>query len=224
MSVLNIINKARRLTYTDISQYTNTEWLEDLNEVYADLVTDIIQDVNEDYFYDEFTTDLVQWQYEYQFQAPTATTTGMNKVKELFVNYWAWYKEASQVVNLQFPADYLAVNQDKEHPIFTIKDNSVFLYPTPTQSINEWLKANVTIIPRDLLLTDTDTDIKIQRQYHKLLFFGLLPYVYQQIWMLNEKNDSLQTYERLKLDLINKLTDRNLSPLEVPMLSLESIS
>lgn len=221
MNVQQILNKARRLWYITKQVYDDVMWLEDLNEIYQDIVTTIIQRVNEDYFYNIYTTSLTAWINEYKFQEPTSSEDWMNKLKELYIKYWNEFKKARQIEEstMQESPEWYEVNQSPLYPLFKIADNSVFIYPKPS---NIWeLKASVTIIPQDLLITDTEDRIKLQRQHHNVLVFWLLVYIYQQRGMINEKNDALATYERLKNDLVMKLSDRDLSPLEtsIPDLS-----
>lgn len=217
MNVEWILNKSRRLAYCDITQYPNTEWLEDLNEIYQDLVTTITQQVNEDYFYDIFTSNTVDWQNEYTFSVPIAEAVWMNKLKSLYVKYTAdWeYRTARQISEstMEMTPDWYKINQSPEDPVFRIADNSFFIYPTPKEVVVWGIKLSVTTIPRDLLIDDTESAIKLHRQYHNVLIWGILPYIFQSKWLINEKNDALATYERLKRDLVRKLTDRDLSPL-----------
>lgn len=217
MNVQWIINKARRLWYIDDNQYDNTVWLEDLNEIYQDIITTITQKVNEDYFYDIFTADLVSWQNEYSLQSPTSITSWMNKIKEVYIKYWTDFKKARQIEEstMETTPEWYEVNQSPEYPLFRIADNSLFIYPKPKE-IGQ-LKVSITIIPVDLLLTDWEEKIKLQRQYHKVLVQGLLPYIYQQRWMINEKNDAIANYERQKEDLVRKMSDRDMSPLETSL-------
>lgn len=224
MIPLWILNKARRLTYSNTDQYDNIVWLEDLNEVYQDIVTTVTQEVNEDYFYDIFTSDLVANQNEYSFRTPTSWDVWMNKLKELYIKYTAdWdYKRAKNIseATMEMTPDWYETNQSPENPIFIIADNSVFIYPKPSINVTWGIRASVTTIPRDLLIDDEESAIKLQRQHHKVLVYGVIPYIYTQRWMLNEAWVSMQMYEQLKTDLIMKLSDRDLSPLETSLPSL----
>lgn len=215
MNVEWILNKSRRLAYTNIWQYPNVEWLEDLNEIYQDLVTTITQEVNENYFYDIFKGDLVVWQNEYTFRTPTAGVVWMNKLKALYIKYDTDYKKARQISEstMEMTPEWYEINQSPENPLFRIADNSVFIYPTPTEAVVWGIKLSATTMPKDLLINDDESAIKLHRQYHNVLVWGILPYIFQSKGMINEKNDALATYERLKRDLVRKLTDRDLSPL-----------
>jgi len=221
MTPESILNKSRRLTYSNTNQYDNIVWIEDLNEVYQDIVTTITQKVNEDYFYDIFTDDLVSGQNEYQFKIPEATEVWMNKLKELYIKYTAdWdFKRAKNTseATMEMTPDWYETNQSPETPLFTIADNSVFIYPKPSINVTGGIRASVTTIPKDLLIDDTEDKIKLQRQYHKVLVYGIIPYIYTQRGMLNEAQLANWIYEQLKNDLVMKLSDRDLSPLETSL-------
>lgn len=225
MDVQSLIDRRRRLTYTTSTQYTNTQALEDLNEVYKDLITTITNEINEDYFYENYTADTVVGQNEYSFVLPTSTVTWMDKLKELYIKYSSTgdYKKCSYVweSTMEKPFDFYKTNQSAENPIFYIADKSLFIFPTPTEAVTNWLKISVTTMPIDLLITDTEDKIKIERQYHNTLWLWLDQYIYIQKWMIQESNNAAILYNNSKAELIRKMGERDLSPLEthIPDLS-----
>jgi len=55
----DIIDLSRNLTYKTSDQVSDTNLIKYTNINYRQLVRKIINDVNEDFFYEEWTTDLV---------------------------------------------------------------------------------------------------------------------------------------------------------------------
>lgn len=59
MTINDVRGLARLLTYTDTINLSNTDALKYLNIVYKDIENKIVSKVNEDFFYEEWTFDLV---------------------------------------------------------------------------------------------------------------------------------------------------------------------
>jgi hypothetical protein len=57
------------------------------NVTYRDLINIIVSEVNEDFFYDEWTTTLTANQREYTFPVRTASVNGLKKVTSVGVKY-----------------------------------------------------------------------------------------------------------------------------------------
>lgn len=216
MKPSKLIDTAIRRTYTTSEDYDPaTVWIEDLNEVLLDLNTTIQTEVNEDYFYNMYTTSLVADENEYTFEMPTDIKDWMNKLKYLYVKYDNKFVRARYVseATMQSTPFNLEENASTANPIWNIADFSVFIYPAPKTSVANWLKASVTVIPKDVLLSDAESAIKIPRQYHKVIILWLMQLIYQWRWMLQEANNALSIYEQAKNDLVRKMSDRDLSPL-----------
>lgn len=87
MLASDIINDARRWTYTTSDQYSDVNALHDLNIVYRELIATINQDVNEDLFADFFTTNAVKWQSEYSKPLSSNSGNGLGNMLGVSVNY-----------------------------------------------------------------------------------------------------------------------------------------
>lgn len=84
-----IIAKARKITYSNSTQYSDTDGLDDLNILYKKLVSYINQENNTDLFSDVFWGTMNPGQVAYTKPATNNTTkiAGMNNMLGVFVNY-----------------------------------------------------------------------------------------------------------------------------------------
>jgi len=210
MTVQEIINRARRMTYTNSVQYTDTQAVEDFNIIYADVVNSIIQEVDEWYFWGQFTADIVSWQNEYSLQED------FWKVSTLSIKYTdtseytlAKYLDTD---SLDKDSDYYKTNQSKSSPFYDIKNNSLFIYPSPTEDITDWLRIKSLLKSSDLIISSTEDDIVVSKEYHFVLAEWMKQFMYQSRWKIQEKNDAINEYKLKKSDMIFQLSDRTNLP------------
>lgn len=210
MNVQEIINRTRRLTYTNAIQYPDTTAMEDFNIIYKQVCNSLTQEVNEDYFWDIFTTNSVIWQNEYRL------SSDMFKLKSVSVKYkidWeyipAFTQETTQLTN---DRDYYKTNQNTSNPFYTIDDNSIFIFPTPTEVVVDWVKIEAIIKPSSLVIWATEDNILLPSEYHYIISEWMKQFAYQAKWKLEEKNDAINEYKIKMRDMIFELNDRNNSP------------
>lgn len=205
MTTQEIINRARRLCYTNSVQYNDTQALEDLNIIYNDICNSIIQEVNEWFFWDIFKTDTVVWQSEYTFP------NNVLKVEEIYINYWDWYVKAinKELISLTKDAWYYEEYESKTSPFYEIKDWSIFIYPTATEITTDWVKMRAIITPVDVTISDT---VVIPTEYHYIISEWMKQFIYQSRGKTNEKNDAELEYKNKKEDMLFQLTDRRNTP------------
>lgn len=211
MTVQEIINRARRMTYTNSVQYTDAIAIEDFNIIYSDLCNAIIQEVDEWYFWSQYTTDTTIWQNEYVMQSD------FSKVETLSIKYSdddTYYTQVKYLDTDSLDRDswYYAVNQDKSNPFYNIKNNSIFIYPSPTEVVTWWIKLKVLLNPTDLLITDWEDDIILPVEYHYIISEWMKQFAYQARWKIQEKNDAINEYNIKKENMIFQLTDRTNLP------------
>lgn len=102
--------------------------------------------------------------------------------------------------------------------------NSLYIYPYPTEAIVDWIKIYWVKSAPDLTLASTEDDILLEREYHRIFVFALLPYCWHARWMINEKNDAIAEYERRKALILSEITDRNMSPTLATLPNLRNLS
>jgi len=223
MDVNSVIELSRDITHTDDIQITDTKALRYLNIVYHTIANRIIEDINEDYFWDVFTTDTILNQNEYTFNEATATTNWMNKIQRVEVK-WKSTDEFSTLIE----ADTLASYKTSEWRInnklstdewfFDIKDWSIFIYPAPTEAVEAWMRVQSTITLQDLVLWGAESTIFPRnsdlRGYHQILSVWMKQYIYSQQGLTNEKNDSINEFNQKLTQMISNIKDRYNNPVE----------
>lgn len=221
MTVPNIIDLARALTHTTSTQVTDAQALVYLNIVYHDLENTIVTDVNEDFFWDKLTTDLVAWQNEYVLPIASATVNWVRKISSASIKWTNDYTEyvklnADSTNNSAYTIDQLRDNTDIWNWFYELREWSVFIYPKPESEIVWWLQLNTILALKDLTGTDTETEIfpnqSTLRQFHHILAIWMKQYIYSQQREFWEKDNAVQEYEALKMKTVNYLQDRNNSP------------
>lgn len=217
MNALEIITKARRDCHTEETDYSNTDAIIDLNLINDDLVSIIIDQVDEDYFWDSSVDDFVQNQSEYPIEE-TINWSKIVEVNKVFVKYsstWDFIK--ARRVNpawLEYHPSYYSENWSKSDPFYYVQDNSVFVYPYPTETINNWIEIFTINQPLDLDIASTEDDIKIPKRFHRLYFLWLKVHIYASLWKLNEKTDAINEYEMNKTKMLQQLKDRDQGELQ----------
>lgn len=212
-----VIDRARRLGYISVWQYSDAKALEDFNIVYQALCNLIITEVDEDYFSDFLTAEFVSGQNEYTLTDDT-NNIDINRVQKVQVKYADALdlKEATLTDKdqLNHPLSYYNWDWRQENtPFYFIFDDSVFVYPSPDTSITDWYQVDVSLTPTDL---EIDTPITMLENTHRnLIAEGMLPYIYQQRGLLNEKNNSEASYQEKLNTLIFNMSDRVSTPQEV---------
>lgn len=96
------------------------------------------------------------------------------------------------------------------------------IYPYVDSVIVQGIKYDGIATIKDLASTTVEADILIERNYHKCLVLGLIPYIYQSRWLNNERIDAQNNYEMYKTKMLSEITDRTFSAtnVELPNLSI----
>lgn len=223
MDVSNVYTLARTLSYTDSTQMPDATLQVFANLAYHDLENTIVSQVNEDFFYNEWFTNTVAWQREYVLPIKSGATAWLKKLLSV-----SMYKTASDTSYIKLDENRLTnleydVNKySTEQQFYYIADNSVFIYPTPSESVTNGLKLYWVCNLWDIATSGSETSIEIPIEYHDLIALGMLQYIYQSRGMLNEATMALNLYNTKKQQMVWELTDRNAWPhlSELPNLSI----
>ena len=202
MDAQAIIDRALRLTATNSADYSSTQSVEDLNLVYQDMVDEIVSVTKGDYFWDKWETDTVINQSEYVAEKLWVSPDDLDikKINKIFIKYSATdsYPTRAEYQNpwtLDKHPDWYKANQTKANPFFYIQDNSLFLFPAPTEAVTDGLEIFVIHKPADLTAVSTEASIEISAQFHKIMADGMRQYIYLSQGKLNEANDAEVDYK-----------------------------
>jgi len=205
----DVINRARSLAYVSSSQYTDTIALEDYNLYRKKIANEIMQKVNEGFFTSSITTPTIIWQNRYSLE-DTVNWIKINKIDGVFVNW----KKAIKIDGENMSEEE---KEKQAFPSFYIKNNYLYLYPTPSE-IGE-LRMEAAITPWELALTDTDTDMP--EEARELIALAMIVDVYKRRGLLNEASFAFSSYQNLLSEVIGILTDRVGVPETVTMPNLD---
>lgn len=165
MSIATDIADFRFDNGIDTSQLTDANALRYYNDI-RDTVIDRIVQEKEDYFYNEFTVDLVIGKREYLLpkrgdlaEDGVTVLDGIKKIKNLGIKYSSTETDYSKLrleSSDNLDKDILSYS-DTVSPFYVLSDNSVFLYPTPNEDVDAWLIVYAISQPKKVILTDTET-------------------------------------------------------------------
>jgi len=220
MDFLTIANRWRALAHTDIDDYTNDFAVEDWNLVYQDLVDRIVSVTKWDYFWDKWTSDTVVDQSEYLAEKLGIAPDDLDikKINKVFIKYTT-DQDSFQRVRFQNPwalaqhPDVYKEWQPESDPFFYIQDNSVFVYPAPTEIVSWGIEIFVIHKPAELDIDSVSDDIEIPAQFHRILADWLVWYIFQRNGELNEAQLASQRYEQGIQDMIVFMKDRYNQPI-----------
>ncbi len=220
MDVSKMISMVQDLTWTTLSQDIILNYI---NMVKNDIWTTIITATDEWYNWTFWTTDTVKGQIEYVLSSIASSDDWTLKLKWVSVcyddtkkypNWQLIYKKAKEqsMWTLKEDMNYYENYWDYENPIFIVQDNSVFIYPAPKKVVVDWVKVlGIRNIP-DYTLTTLEKDIMLRPQYHQYLVQWVIPYVYKRMRLYNEYQIEKQEYEKNKITLTEKLSERTTWP------------
>ncbi len=217
MDVSAIYTLARTLTYTDSTQMPDATLQTFANIVYHDLENVIVSQVNEDFFYQEWTADTVVDQREYVYPVKSGTTAGLKKLLWVSVKYASTDTEytklrESKLSNNDTDLGYYRDWQPSGDPFFIIGDYSVFIYPDPEEAVTNGIKLYWVANLGDIATGGNEVSVKLPIEHHEKIAVGMMQYIYQARWLLNEATSAYNLYNQKKIDLVNDLSDRNKSP------------
>ena len=85
---------------------------------------------------------------------------------------------------------------------------SIFIYPAPTEVVEDWLELYVVHKPVDLTENSTESDIEISPEYHSIMANGMKPYIYQSQGKLNEAQAASQVYDSGIIKMTSSMKQR----------------
>ncbi len=199
MQVSDIISYAKKSSYSENADISDSTIMMYLNIEYHKFAQLIKDRVRSDFFYDVFTTDIIANQNEYSFEWATAVKEGMDHILSVDMKEW----------DIRYRMKYRSNTSDNKslydrelywsHTV-DIKDSSLFIYPTPTHDVVDGLRVQAITTLKDLLITDTESAIypwhSELRPYHSILWVWLRTHIFQMQGMYNEKIDSINEYDR----------------------------
>lgn len=220
MDVDQILDLAHSDTGTTTTQIPDATLITWINIAYHDLVETIKNEVDPDFFYDYWTTSLVADQNEYVMPLADNDDIGMDKISQIGIKYDTddtdfTLVKLSDPVDLSRPPEWYESNQSQSDPFYMIRDNSIFLYPTPDTSVTDWLRVHGIYTPIDLVTGWAESTIKIPRQFHEGIALWARRNIYARRAMPQMETDSINKFNEFKQRMIEGLRDRMSEPLNI---------
>ena len=204
--------------------------LQFVNLAYHHAEERIRNEINEEYFYDYFTTSTVATQNEYVLPVPASNTVGILKPISVGIKWNDTTDQYSPVrpytaKGLYNTDEYTQVNQSQGNPFYIVKDYSVFIYPAPITAVLWGLRVHASTNLVDLQAGQAESYVKIPRNLHEAIAIKAATYAYLNRSLggtaiaIDTDNRALRTMDTM----IDNLRDRNLQPMEQDMPVLTSI-
>ena len=202
MLVSKLIWKALLYTHTDEDDFDpETLWLDAYNNVRNQVLNKMVW-VKDDYFWDRWLSDWVDWQSEYvsQFLGSDEEENKVliKKIEKLFVKYdtdstyYTPVRYLSTSAMVEEP-DYYSENQSTLDPFFNVKDQSIFIYPAFTEAVPAWLKYNLIYMPAELWYDDEDD--KIDEDKQSIIELWIRELIYESQGKMNEASASKARFD-----------------------------
>lgn len=176
MNGTQIYNRALRQTHTNAVDYDTTQADDDIDLRYQEIVDEIVSVTKWDYFWDKWITNTVIDQTEYVAEKLGISPDDLDikKINKVFIKYSDTQENFTRVTYqnpwvLEKHPDYYATHQPTISPFFYIQDNSIFVYPAPTEVIVWGLELFVIHKPTAITTSTTEDNIELPTQFHKLI-------------------------------------------------------
>lgn len=213
-----LLSYLRSTTATDSTNYITADCVVDLNSSYHAIEDAIVKIVGEKYFWNSLTATGVNTQSEYTFNTATSgNLLWINKTYWLSIDYGASgdfvkaYKQDTDL--LEEDVSYYAVNQPKTDPFYEIKDNSLFIYPAPTDGVSI-IRHSVANGLIDLTSSVTEANVfngKIAAKYHYIIALWAREYWYLRRGLQQEAQLAESKFQRALTTMLNSLNTRDTS-------------
>lgn len=219
MDASSIFNMARELAGNVSStnpSFTDSALLKYAQIARHEIENSIITRVDEDFFYRTFKVNTTANEYEYNFQTSTSTQIGMKKILSAGIKYLStdtYYKPIYPCPTNNFDKyiDELRDTNNTSKAFFTLKNSSLFLYPAPVESVENWLTVEAIVTLPDLTTTSTEADIfpnSELRDYHYVIALGIVPYIHKILRQWTDVSMSKSEYNQALEKMINEVGER----------------
>ena len=216
MDVQSIKQFALSSWYSTDMQISDSDFLIYLNIERNKLASTIKNDVKNDFFYEKFTTDIVANQNEYSFEKSLPSQEWIERILSVEIKQNDQWKRLIywDNTNYDIPLDKLQVY---DYWMYDIKDSSIFIYPTPTESVTDWLIAQVLTTLKDVTINSPEDDIlwwhSELRWQHYILWIWVRKHVFQAKALYQEKDKAIEEYNYEIQKMVSSLRWRYASSL-----------
>ena len=214
MTIEQILQTAYEDTNTSTANYPYTKGLKKLNEIYKELYR-MITSIDENYFWNYWTTDIQTWATEYDIQRDAITVEPEAPEDDPVII--PWIEKIIKVEILEWENYVLLPQLDSKQVDDWVKwwylaDNHIILNFRPQEDVEDWLRLYWTERIPDLLSTDDESAIF---PWHKELsdfYWVLYEWLNKELWKqkqdFEKHNFSKQEYLEKKEAMRRYITER----------------
>lgn len=221
MTPSQIITFTRNLSWCRSDELSDAILLDYENIEYRKLWQEIAG-IDKNYKLRTWTTNLVQWVSSYALDAPVQSptpTNGQLKIENVLIQYNSTQNDKYMARlldwdNLEYDPSWYAVNQPITNPFYIITDNSIQIFPTPKNSIAGGIVLYANQRPYDLTLAMSESDILVEREYHDVIWWAMIPYIYQHRQQDDRVMYYQQQYEEKKRKMMTNIKKRAIRPMQ----------
>lgn len=226
MLLSNIEAQLRTRTWVSTTQYSQAQFLLDINEAKDEFWSAIVDRLPVDYNYDIWTVDETSTISEYTMPEVAYNLAWMKLLKwlaisydwETFTNTWLLqYTKARQVNphDLPFQWNYYVENQSQSDPIYYIADNSYFIAPAfRTELLSNRIQLTGIKKIADYTINTTEAEMRIPVDFQRLLIWAVIPFA---LMAKRADDNTIQKaqndYEAKKTQALQNLANRKEWPI-----------
>jgi len=229
MQYTDITAWAREQTGKENSwKFSDASLLKYVNRRYHTIENQIKDLIAEDYFFNIYQSNLVSWQNEYSLKSSSSTEEWMQKILSVEVKRSdedEYRTKLSESVIEWFSDDYMQANVSQKNWFYKIQDNSIFIYPTPTNTVTHWYQVKAIITNPDLTITDWESLIYPRhselRQYHYIISMWVIADIRWIDRKEAERNNAEIRFENEILKMVKALWSRKYTSIEQKLPDLD---
>lgn len=218
MSITTELINARIDLWCDIYQLPDTTWLRWYNDSRDELIDSIIEE-KEDYFYTYWDWVFVIWQNEYNLPKRWDMSSDVVPVALDWLVKLLWVSakfkstdtdfiklEPHKLENLEYD---ISNYTSSSIPFYVVLDDSVFIYPTPTEETT--YRLHWIYYPKKLALSDNDT---LQDFITKNIFYWIAWRYFASTKEFDKSQVALDKFEKWKVKACKSLSWRIQAPIQ----------
>lgn len=226
MLISNIESQLRTRTWVSTTQYSQAQFLLDINEAKDEFWSAIVDRLPVDYNYDIWTVDETSTISEYTMPEVAYNIEWMKVLKWVAISYdWTtfpntWllqYTKAREVNTNDLPYEwnYYVENQSQLDPIYYIADNSYFIAPAfRTELLSNRIQLKWIKKIADYTISTTESEMRIPVDFQRLLIWAVIPFALMAKRVDDNSIQKAQNdYESKKSQAIQNLANRKEWPI-----------
>lgn len=228
MTAAELYSLTRKLTGTDATTLPDADLQDYMRISYRRLVGKVRSSVDENFFYDEWTTDVIAGQREYKLAKRDSNVSGCNKVisvtAKLSVSDTEFKKVSPTGISMSdMPVQRLSSEQPKSDPTYYVSDESIFLSPTPDENVPSGLVIYGISDPIDPSTGSAESVFKIPLEHHHAIAYGMVVMHYIAKKQADREAEAKVRYDESVNEMIMMLLGRVKDRFESVMPSIKNL-